>query len=128
MEKEIMLMNLIVEGGARADEVCDASENCRECSYKEGICRYQIIAEYLASHGVTVQTANPIEIDGVSHWIPVTERLPELCVPVIVCRDDGKVEQGVYFTSNGWWKVFGARTKRVTHWQPLPEPPKGGLI
>jgi hypothetical protein len=25
---------------------------------------------------------------------------------------------------NGWWKVYGTRTKAVTHWMPLPEPPK----
>lgn len=25
---------------------------------------------------------------------------------------------------NDWWKVYGTRTKAVTHWMPLPEPPK----
>ena len=57
MDKETvtLLQQLIIEGSKRADKVCDASESCRECSYKEGICRYQIIAEYLASHGVTVK-------------------------------------------------------------------------
>lgn len=23
-----------------------------------------------------------------------------------------------------WWKVYGTRTKAVTHWMPLPDPPK----
>lgn len=56
-------------------------------------------------------------------WIPVTERLPEYMEPVIVCRDEGKVEQG-YKDVKDWWKVYGTRTKRVTHWMPLPQPPK----
>lgn len=60
-------------------------------------------------------------------WIPVEEQLPETFKPVIVCRKgkDGsdRVEQGM-LDVNGWWKVYGTRTKAVTHWMPLPEPPK----
>ena len=57
-------------------------------------------------------------------WIPITDRLPESGQRVIVCRKDGRVEQGVYLGVNGWWKVYGTNTKSVTHWMPLPEPPK----
>lgn len=57
-------------------------------------------------------------------WISVKDRLPERMQPVIVCREDKKVEQG-YKDVGDWWKVYGTRTKRVTHWMPLPEPPKG---
>lgn len=61
-------------------------------------------------------------------WISFEERLPELFVPVIVCRkfgkDERRVEQGCRDV-NGWWKVYGTRTKNVTHWMPLPEPPEG---
>nr|DAG65479.1 MAG TPA: Protein of unknown function (DUF551) [Caudoviricetes sp.] len=60
-------------------------------------------------------------------WIPVTERLPEAFAPVIVCRDgeagERRVEQG-HKDVGDWWKVYGTRTKRVTHWMPLPEAPK----
>lgn len=55
-------------------------------------------------------------------WIPVTEKLPERFQTVIVCRDNGKVEQG-YRDTRDWWKVYGTRTKQVTHWMPLPAAP-----
>lgn len=55
-------------------------------------------------------------------WIPVTERLPGPFERVIVCRDDGKVEQG-YKDVGDWWKVYGTRTKQVTHWMPFPGAP-----
>ena len=56
-------------------------------------------------------------------WIPVEERLPEVGERVIVARG-GKSEQGVYLGVNGWWKVYGANTKKVTHWMPLPAGPE----
>lgn len=59
-------------------------------------------------------------------WIPITDRLPESGQRVIVCRKDGRVEQGVYLGVNGWWKVYGTNTKSVTHWMPMPEPPEEG--
>lgn len=58
-----------------------------------------------------------------SQWISVKDKLPQKFEPVIVCREEGKVEQG-YKDVGDWWKVYGTRTKRVTHWMPLPEPPE----
>lgn len=60
-------------------------------------------------------------------WIPVAEKLPEEFTPVLVCR---KKERGCYVVEQGcrdmsdWWKVYGTRTKKVTHWMPMPEPPE----
>ena len=58
-----------------------------------------------------------------SKWISVKDKLPTIGQRVIVCRKDGRVEQGVR-NPNDWWKVFGANTRDVTHWMPMPEPPK----
>lgn len=74
-------------------------------------------------------------------WIPVTERLPEVGKDVLiyaVCKDDDfpgviTISHRMIFrlfpTSEGaeiWnspWQYF-ADDYDITHWQPLPEPPK----
>lgn len=61
-------------------------------------------------------------------WISVKERLPERFEPVLVCREKNGspyVEQG-HKDVGEWWKVYGTRTKQVTHWMPMPEPPEEG--
>ena len=58
-------------------------------------------------------------------WISVNDRLPERFERVLVCRKDKKVEQG-FRDVGDWWHVYGTRTKHITHWMPLPEPPKEG--
>jgi hypothetical protein len=61
-------------------------------------------------------------------WIPVTERLPEKCEPVLACFDfmGGKVVKASdRYGKNGLlWSGIPCGGK-VTHWMPLPEPPKG---
>lgn len=59
-----------------------------------------------------------------NEWISVKDRLPDRFRPVIVCRKKGKGEYVVERDVNDWWKVYGTRTKCVTHWMPLPEPQK----
>ena len=65
--------------------------------------------------------------DAAAGWISVKDKLPPYGQPVIVCRpyskDQLKVEQGCRDLGD-WWKVYGTRTKRITHWMPLPQPPK----
>ena len=59
-------------------------------------------------------------------WIPVTERLPELPVPVLVATP-GRVREG-YVDHSGvepvWW-CGGWTVARVTHWAEMPELPGG---
>ena len=74
------------------------------------------MADYFIANDVTFAKDNDVP----SKWISVTERLPESGVRVIVCRGD-KVEQGVFLGVNGWWKVYGTNTKKVTHWKALPQ-------
>ena len=72
-----------------------------------------------------------------SRWIPVTERLPEN-YDMVICYTpvDGLMCVG-FCHKYEWagkmllkWKIVTAMrgtqtlTKKVTHWMPLPEPPK----
>lgn len=74
--------------------------------------------DYLIANGVSVQ-----------QWIPVSERLPEVRVPVLTCGRKGAIGIGFVqptsVTPDG--KVyFYARYGDIlpTHWMPMPEPPK----
>ena len=85
-------------------------------------------ADAITMRGVKIINQFPTAVDAATvRWIPVTERLPDTFRPVIVCREKGKceyvVEQG-FKDVGDWWKVYGTRTKNVTHWMPLPEPPE----
>lgn len=61
-------------------------------------------------------------IQNATKWIPVTERLPEPFVDVIVFRA-GKILID-YHEENGWF-AHDFQGRRATHWMPLPMPPKG---
>jgi len=64
-----------------------------------------------------------------SEWISVKERLPEVFKDVLIANKRGKH----YDISKGWWtgtyfdrpaRGVYRRYKNVTHWMPIPEPPK----
>lgn len=79
----------------------------------------------------------PAEVQQM-RWIPVEERLPEegkRCLLYTPC--DGIICVGFYNGNDNWehrhkWKLVTAMrstqtlTKKVTHWMPLPQPPKEG--
>ena len=72
------------------------------------------LADYLIANGVTIQK-----------WIPVTKRLPKDGDTVLTYYQDGKVR--VIQNNGGFPMVLSNELDwvRVTHWMPLPEPPKG---
>ena len=67
----------------------------------------EYVADHLVSNGVTVQ-----------EWIPATERLPDVGKNVLVYSEF----DGVSVDYHGG-DSFGYAL--VTHWMPLPQPPKG---
>ena len=58
-------------------------------------------------------------------WIPVTERLPVDGVPVLIyCWHDETVEES-WLQDGSWGGRFNFHyMSEVSHWMPLPEPPK----
>ena len=77
----------------------------------------------IISNGVTVQ-----------EWISVKDRLPEYSndgFADAVLVTDGFVQHMAYFVGGEWRFAESGEIKepmwyRITHWMPLPQPPKGG--
>ena len=86
----------------------------------------EVIADGLIAHGVTVQ-----------EWISVDERMPDACgFPCLLCGKNsfgqirvfegftGYMERGKFeWHSNQ--KDIDIDVWTITHWMPLPKPPKG---
>ena len=76
------------------------------------------IADHLINNGVTVQ-----------EWVSVDDRLPEEKVDCIVhykhayCNNDGYWAIGFCFYDGEKFRIDLAY--KVTHWMPIPQPPKG---
>lgn len=66
------------------------------------------------------------------NWIDVKDRLPDARGEYIVCGKGlkGKLVSTLNFIEGKWWSdVFNGfiDSKKITHWMPLPEPPKREL-
>lgn len=74
------------------------------------------LAEYLASQGVTVQ-----------RWIPASKP-PKEEGSYLVCSKTGKVYTSHYYTEKKCSEWYTRKAEwshpNVTHWMPLPKPPK----
>ena len=99
-------------------ESCDEwmPHDCGKCYAND--CHISEVANHLISNGVTVQ-----------EWISVDDRLPEEKVNCIVhykhayCDNDDYWAIGICFYDGEKFKMDWSY--KVTHWMPLPKPPKG---
>src|SRR5688500_18836416 len=82
-----------------------------------------------APHGTRAQVlsaeGNKAAVSEVSSWVPVTERLPDDEMTVLIALDDGEVWTG-FVDAERWHYVSGDPVDRqnVEHWMHFPEPPK----
>ena len=78
----------------------------------------ELIADYMIDNGVTVQG-----------WISVEDKLPKDWTDVLVLSRFGFLETAVYTGTPGKWRIGWngdmLEADSITHWMPLPEPPKG---
>ena len=91
----------------------------------------EMIADHLIANGVTFATDNNVG----GKWIPVTERLPDNDGEYLVRFDNKAITNTEYeskYGSFGYWLAImwdedadWYPYTNVTHWMPLPEPPKG---
>ena len=112
------LVELLKTNACPAPFMCDPA--CRYYGY--GDCFPDRFADHLIDNGVTVQ-----------EWISVKDRLPEPKHEFdarnwyLVALSNGVVKELAYEFHNH--SVFGYGWREtaypVTHWMPLPQPPKG---
>lgn len=57
-------------------------------------------------------------------WIPVEERLPEPTENPVLVHDYSGVSVAWHSRAMGWVYKTGLACVDVTHWMPLPKPPK----
>ena len=83
------------------------------------------LRDRLIANGVTFDK----DINVPTKWISVKDRLPEESGMYIVTANDGhaqRVSFVLWQKKNRMWNLTGARSYwRITHWQPMPQPPKG---
>lgn len=112
---------------------------CEECDYLTSKkCKAVMMAEHLITSGIFLDSKQATS-DKNKRWIHVTERLPEDDLP-----KDSKSKQIkvlVAYMRNGNWVIRTNLRKKgqwykkpdewswsvsdpITHWMPLPEPPK----
>jgi hypothetical protein len=89
-------------------------ELLRDVQYLGGL--EEKIADHLIANGVTIQK-----------WIPVSERLPKPITDVLSYRGHRNLMQEDCVDKKGkWYSEYKYDGANVTHWMPLPEPPKEG--
>ena len=137
-EKLIELLVRIECNGSEEVGCCPSRKHefCGEVN-KLSYCTIQHIADHLIAHGVTFATDNNVG----SKWIPVTERAPENDYGkhwkdrkhyLVLYQPSGLMCVANYgYKQYDWWidshgcVMSETNYKEVTHWMPLPEPPKG---
>ena len=84
------------------------------CSHRQ----HSVPFEYLKS-------LTPARVVPTPRWISVKERLPEAGEDVLVYLGGGKIDV-CWLIHNMFWGASGALydLDDVSHWMPLPEPPK----
>ena len=93
-------------------------ETCKKCLH------VAVCGRYAATGGRVRECGNFAKDINVPSWIPVTERPRErgeyLCYYKFEPESPDVVGSNIYYGSGIWMSA----TDNVTHWMPMPEPPK----
>ena len=80
---------------------------------------------YFPANKANLEKIPAEDVAPVQKWIPVTERLPDNFERVLIASGIN-VDTGWYRARDNEWISEGYIGLVVTHWMPLPEPPKDG--
>lgn len=99
-----------------------AMNACKEAKIT-GLPQWNSGVEHAEERIKKIPAADVVERPG---WIPVTERLPDIGSNCLISPVSGCVAEG-QFDGDGWTQYrWSAKLDKdtITHWMPLPEPPK----
>lgn len=106
-EKYMELLSKVKELEARNKRLEEARENANAaCAKWEGLYR--------------------AELEKKPAWVSVKDRLPEDYQKVLCLFESGTMEVSFRASVKGFCYEGFKQTGKVTHWMPLPEPPKEG--
>ena len=98
-------------------KVCN-EDDCPSCPYEIGyMCSDYMMRDALALIE-RLEAQQP-------KWISVEERLPECYKAVLMLFPDNWVAVAIRANTNVYYDGKSEPLDSVTHWMPLPEPPKG---
>ena len=60
------------------------------------------------------------------NWVSVEEELPNDSDDKLVALDNGRLSTDFWNYVDGHWEGYCCTEEHVTHWMPLPKPPKKG--
>ena len=130
--------------------ICAEGEHCDKCGKWEvkqnggrNACEYAICTEAAdaieeltedntALNGTITNLLEQIKDLGKPRWIPVTEQLPDfegclLCMRKAFVGDKLRYQDILYYEEGTFYMEFEDTpipTEAITHWMPLPQPPK----
>ena len=92
------------------------NKDCIECDKRKKDCWFGELADHMIANGVTVQ-----------EWIPASEPPKEPGEYIVAKKNwlDGHLESSQGRWNGADWLVDRTECLMVSHWMPLPEPPKG---
>lgn len=112
-----------------ADEALRMMRNSKQdCPFVDGKKSVWDVAHDCAISCVdAIPTADVAEVKH-GEWISVTKQLPETYIEVLVCFKADGTNVIAFVNRFGKWKNASTDNfieSEITHWMPLPEPPKG---
>lgn len=115
------------------DEYISKHEAYKMLKDKQAAYMQVAVNEAFGTAARMIDQMKPADVQPVSRWISVKDRLPEEQQCILVHEKDYGVMlgdyQGIKYSQPVWIvrkQGLIMRTTEVTHWMELPNPPKGG--
>lgn len=115
-------------------DILDFDDLIEQLETVRGYSEWDYPIEYSDAIDSVIKQLNEIKEKEKSEWISVKDRLPDDKELYLICTESnfGKIDIA-YYQSIGdkfsnyepFWQGRSSRSTRVTHWMPLPKPPKG---